>query len=227
LFVRIPCLLITFLVLAGCQTAQMKLTPALSGVAPLSVQGANPRVWNSDLSFGAWRTSQVHEGLTWNFGYRLLGIEARYGQQPYRMTISSGAVHVQGECITRSLALSRKELSVDPAFGNLPALSCGFAGADEGILLLRSTALNAESGEIHFGGDRWAVRSVDSFAGSPVRSTEPVGYEFSVGDDVVAAVETINSGRVWISPALSPEDQARVAALAAALLLYRPAETGS
>jgi hypothetical protein len=226
LSVRIALTLVTCLAIAGCQTAQMKLDPALSAVMPLSVEGANPRVWNSQISFGPWATSEVREGLTWGFGYRLLGVEARYATQPYRIVLSSGDTRLQGECITRALALSRKGLAVDPAFGMLPALSCGFTGAGDGTLRLKTTASNAEEGEIVFGTDRWTIRSVNNFAGSPISSAEPAGYEFGHEGQVVAAVETINHGRVWMSPALSREEQARVAVLATALLLYDPAETG-
>ncbi|HEY5809278.1 MAG TPA: hypothetical protein VIT67_14990 [Povalibacter sp.] len=211
--------------MTGCQTAQMKTAPALANVAPFVVQGANPRVWNSDISFGPWHTSQVREGLTWSFGYRLLGIEARYAQQPYQVVIASGAARVQSECITRALALSRDGLAVDPAFGKLPALSCGFTGAGEGTLRLNTTASNAEHGEIVFGGERWTLRSVDTFDGSPIRNTEPIGYELSDERGIVAAVEIINSGRVWISPTLSAQQQSRIAALAVVLLLYDPAQT--
>lgn len=210
---------------AGCQVAQMKVSPALADVAPFSVRGANPRVWNTDVAFGPWHTSQVREGLTWSFGYRLLGIEARYAQQPYQLVVATGNARLQAECITRALSLSRNDLSVDPALGRLPALSCGFTGADEGTLRLNTTAANAEQGEVVFGSDRWSVRSVDTFQGSPIRNTEPIGYELSDDGSVVAAVETINSGRVWISPALSPQQQSRVAMLAAVLLLYDPAQT--
>ena len=224
--VRSALMLVTCLAIAGCQTAQMKVDPSLSAVAPLSVVGANPRVWNSQISFGPWATSEVREGLTWGFGYRLLGVEARYASQPYRIVVASGDARMQGECITRALALSRKGLTVDPAFGMMPALSCGFTGMGEGTLRLKTTASNAEKGEIVFGTDRWTIRSINEFAGSPIRSTEPAGYEFSYDDQVVAAVETINHGRVWISPALSREEQARIAALATVLLLYDPAETG-
>jgi hypothetical protein len=212
--------------LVGCQTAQMQVSPELNTVAAFDVTGANPRVWNAPLSFGPWTTTQVREGLTWGFGYRLLGIEASYAQQPYRLAMSAGSATMQAECITRALVLSREGLEVDPSFGTLPALSCGFAGAGEGMLRLRMTATNAEEGEMTFGASRWTLRSTDRFEGSPIRSSGPVGYELSRDGAIVAAVETINRGRVWISPALPEDERARAAVAAAALLLYRPARSG-
>lgn len=223
LFVRHAWILAVGLAAAGCQPAQMRLAPALAGVTPLAVEGANPRVWNSDIAFGQWRTSQVREGMTWSFGYRLLGIEARYGQQPYQLVLTSGTTQVQAECISRAMMLSRNSLSVDAAFGKLPALSCGFTGAGEGTLRLHVTALNEETGEIAFGNERWSIRSVSSFAGSPIRGTEPVGFELFAQGEIIAAVETINAGRVWIAPHLTLQQQARLAASITVLLLYEPA----
>ena len=214
-------LVIPFLLaIASCQTAQIELAPALVDVTPMQVQGANPRRWNAPVSFGPWATTDVREGLTWNFGYRLLGIDTSFAFQPYRLAISSGDRAVQAECITRSAVLSRKDLSVDPSFGRIPALACGFRGEGEGTLRLHATAMNREEGEIAFGGAVWQIRSVHEFAGSSIPSGDPWGYEIRSNDRVIAAVETINRGRVWIDPALREEEKARLSAIATALLLY-------
>lgn len=197
----------------------MRVDPALAASAPLEVSGANPRTWNTPIRFGPWATSLAREGGTWDFGYRLLGIDANFAFQPYRLTVSNGSSPVQAECITRAATLSRNDLSVDPSFGRIPALACGFRGAGEGTLRLRTTATNAEEGEIAFGNARWTVRSVRNFEGSSIPSSEPLGYEISRDGRVVAAVETINRGRVWIDPALDENDRARLAAVATALLL--------
>jgi hypothetical protein len=91
-------------------------------------------------------------------------------------------------------------------------------------LRLRTTATNAEEGTIEFGPDTWRIRSVRKLEGSSIPSGEPLGYEILRGTDVIAAVETINRGRVWMSPSLSEAEKARVATVATALLLYEPAD---
>jgi hypothetical protein len=216
-------LLIPFVLSAACQTAQIQLAPDLVAVEPMTVQGANPRRWNAPISFGSWATNEVREGFTWDFGYRLLGIDASFAFQPYRLAIASGDRTVQAECVTRAAVLSRNDLSVDPSFGRIPALACGFRGAGEGTLRLNTTAMNKEEGEILFGSSRWDIRSVHRFAGSSIPSGDPLGYEISRDGRVIATVETINRGRVWMDPALSAEEQGRVAAIATAVLLYEPA----
>ncbi len=214
----------TFLLLVACAPAQMRVAPALSALEPFPVAGANPRRWNSQISFGPWKTSVAREGLKWDFGLPLLGVAAGYGTQPYRVVLASARQPIQAECVTRSVTLARGSVSVDPALGNLPALACGFTGQGDGTLRLRITATNAEKGRLEYSDAQWEVSSVDRLQGSPLPSAEPLGYEITSGNRVVAAVETLNQGRVWMDPALSARDKERLAATIAVLLLY-PRET--
>ena len=213
----------TALALSACQVAQMPVAPSLAPVDAVPVAGANPRRWNSQIAFGPWRTEVAREGLKWDFAAPLLGLTAGFSFQPYRVVLSAGGEPIQAECITRAASLARGSLSVDPALGHIPALACGFRGRGDGTLRLRTTATNKEDGSVDFGDTRWTLRSVHRFRGSSIPSGEPLGYEFAGGDRVVAAVETINQGRVWIDPAVSPRDQERLAVAVMVLLLYDPA----
>ncbi len=214
------------LLLGACQPAYMRVAPTLAGMPVYAVEGANPRKWNSPVSFGPWQTTTAREGMRWDFGLPLLGITAGYATQPYRLVIAGNGPVVQAECVSRAASLARKSLAVDPTFGRLPALACGFRGAGEGTLRLRTTATNTEEGTIDFGDGAWTVRSVSHYEGSPLPSPLPLGYEISRNGFIHAGVETINRGRVWIDPALPAEDQARLAAAITALLLYVPASGG-
>ena len=69
---------------------------------------------------------------------------------------------------------------------------------------------------------RWQVSST-----SVTENTHPgslIGYEIRRDDSVVAGVQVINGGRVWISPASSQLDQDRFATAITALLIYRERE---
>jgi hypothetical protein len=107
----------------------------------------------------------------------------------------------------------------------IPALGCGFRSDGEGTLRLNTSAVNREEGQIEFGSSAWQIRSVQKYAGSSIPSGEPLGYEILSGGRVIATVETINRGRVWIDPSVNAMDQARIAGVATALLLYDPAQT--
>jgi len=50
---------------------------------------------------------------------------------------------------------------------------------------------------------------------------EPEGYEFVLDDKTIAAVETINNGRVWMRPELNEELKLVLAGVSTALLLNR------
>lgn len=218
---------LTLILATACQTAQMQVTPSLASAPAMAVEGANPRRWNAPIRFGPWSTLEAREGLTWQFGKRLLGIDARFAFQPYQFALAAGDQPLQGECITRALVLSRNGLAIEPARNEVPALACGFRAAEEGTLRLRTTLRNTEQGEIAFGGSTWEVRSVHEIIGGKVRNGDPVGYEITDGERTLAAVETINHGRVWMSPALDEEERGKVALAATALLLYEPAAIDS
>lgn len=201
----------------------MQVAPALEPLAAVPVSGANPRKWNAPVSFGPWRSEVAYEGMKWDFALPLLGITVGYSTQPYRVVATAGGNPIQAECHARAVALARKGLEVDPAFGNLPAFACGFQGRGSGTLRVHATAMGQETGTIDFGDTKWALRSVHRFRGSSIPSGPPLGYEFEGGGRVVAAVEVINQGRVWIDPAVSPRDQERLAVAIMVLLLYDPA----
>lgn len=209
--------------LPACQVAQMQVAPSLEPLVAVPVSGANPRKWNAPLSFGPWRSEVAYEGMKWDFALPLLGIAAGYATQPYRVVATAGGNPIQAECHARAVSLARKGLEVDPAFGKLPAFACGFEGRGSGTLRLHATAMGQETGTIDFGDTRWGLRSVHRFRGSPVPSGPPLGYEIEGGGRVVAAVEVINQGRVWLDPAISPRDQERLAVAIMVLLLYDPA----
>jgi hypothetical protein len=181
-------------------------------------------VWNRPIGFGPFQSSEVREGMNWGFSIPLLGIDASYRSQPYRLVLESPSGPIQVECVTRSMELSRSGFAVDPALGRMPVLGCGFRAGDDEWTMGLFDRTPGRRGEI--GGENpWTIRSVLVTEGSPISSSEPLGYEILRGGEVIGAVEVINRGRVWMVPSLDPGDQQRVAAAAAALLLFRdPAE---
>jgi hypothetical protein len=86
-------------------------------------------------------------------------------------------------------------------------------------LLEMPTIAGSEEGNIEFGVTSWHLQSVNRIEGGRGPG-DIVGYEMRRGSEVIAAVETMDHGRVWLSPALTPLDQDRVAIVAMALLVY-------
>lgn len=211
--------LFLLLTLGACTTAQIDL-PADS----YTVEGANPRRWNQPLSFGEWRTSMVDEGTTRSFLADLDIVQVGKADQGYRMTIGGAFV----ECHTREAVIGRDGFFLDANLGREPLLVCGVddAGARSVLALSRSGKIEpAFRGELRgvSGGPAFEVRSIQRVTGSSLPSGEPFGYEILSAGRRVAAVETINRGRVWIDPSAPNRDTLA----AAALLLFRDPDAGT
>ncbi len=206
------------LLLVSCTTAQIDLPDG-----SYAVEGANPRRWNQPISFGEWRTSTVNEGTTRSMFVDLDIVQVGKVDQGYRMNLGDVAV----ECHTREILISRAGFFVDANLGREPLLVCGLdeAGMRSLFALSRTGAIEPTfRGELRgvAGGPAFEVRSIHRVAGSSIPSGEPFGYEILSDGRRVAAVETINRGRVWIDPNAPNRDV--LAGTAAALLLFRDVE---
>jgi hypothetical protein len=215
---------------AGCATARMKVDPTLSTVQPLPVTGANPRRWGEPVRFGPHATGKVRgtDTLGWSLG--LLGGPGFSGShRPYAWTATGPSGALDAECHQEGLEVFAQggslTFDVRGATGQ-PALACAFRaapGAAPWTLALRATGRPdpAYRGELRGGGGVYAVRSVHALEGSPVPMGTPAGYAVERDGQVVALVETMNAGRVWLP---GPADEGALAAAATALLLFQPEE---
>ena len=108
-----------------------------------------------------------------------------------------------------------------------PKFHCRYSGAADGALTLTEEVALGDpmSGELEFGADRWQVRSTAATENKLIAPPGSlIGYEIRRDGRVLAGVEVINGGRVWISPASSQLDQDRFATAITALLIYREIE---
>jgi hypothetical protein len=214
---------LSLLLLSACATAQLDL-PA----GAMTVEGSNPRTWNRPIAFGPYRTAWVDEGTrrSWLAGLNLVSFGR--ADQAYHLALGETTI----ECHTREFVIGRKGFYIDPTLGRLPLLVCGFDQAGAQTTLLLSKTGRAEPslrGEIRtVGGEEpaLAVASLHRPAGAVIGSPEPFGYEIRSGARVIGIVETVNRGRVWIDPELGQTEQDRLAAAAAALLLFRDPDAG-
>lgn len=214
-------LLPLLVLLTACVTAQIDL-PADAW----TVEGANPRWWNRPISFGPYRTENVREGTTRSWLADLDLVQIGKADQGYHLTINDVAV----ECHTREIVIGRAGFFVDASLGREPLLVCGYdRGGARSVLALSRTGRGEPSlrGELREanGGAAYEVRSLHRHAGGGFPSVEPFGYEFLRDGRRIAAVETINRGRVWIDP--SAPDRETLAAAAASLLLFRDPDAGT
>lgn len=194
----------------------------------VAVQGANPRTVNASLSFGPWSTTAVNEGATlaWLADSGILQLGRT--DQSYRMILQGTTGVTNIECHAGELVAGSGGVFVEASLGQSPILVCGFerVGLRSILAITRSGKVNPTlAGELRqIGGTTYEVRSINRASQSTVTSPEPFGFEIGRDERAFALIETVNRGRVWISPdAPNRED---LAAAAAALLLFRDPDAG-
>lgn len=214
------------LLLGGCSLVQVAVPAELATAPRLEARGRQGVRIHQRLSFGPFRTDPVSRSWTRVEGDSA-GITAREGKrQRYSFTLREGESEVaRGNC---RVALNTSTTHLGPlATSDAPAmaLACDFGMADNSVVLLELATPRAGHPE------RGTLRPRDpSGAAVEIEGTrrvdgprplccETVGYHLRRDGRVIATVQTINRGAVWLAPELAGADRATVAAGAAALLL--------
>lgn len=220
---------------AGC-AARMKVAPVLEeGAEAWEVIGASPRIWGAPIAFGPWRAAAaVSDGTTLGWSADVLGLGRLAGaRRPYALRLEGPAGAMDVECLQQRLeAVAPFGVAVDlEGLGGTPALACAFrprgatTWAGAWTLLVRATGAPAAAyqGELRDArGVSFSVASVHALAGGGAPLGTPAGWTVERQGTPVAAVETLEAGRVLI--ARRESEGAALAASAAALLLFQPEE---
>lgn len=190
------CLLPALLTLTACvSTAKMALPESASTAVEYTVTGANPFAWDKQLQFGRWHTTHLKDkgrldaGL--NFGKIAVG-GTYHGKTLHTNT------GTEARCSGLLLSASKGTLAVDPAFGNLPVLSCTLAGTLQGELSLRQDHLNHLQGQLVSGNAVYDISSVHQLDGGLFSSAVPLGFHLKKQQQLLWSVEKINAGRVLL-----------------------------
>jgi hypothetical protein len=214
----------------------MKLSPELTTAPALPVAGRGQ--W-SLLAFGSWHASmpspyRMH-GWQISGTPRFVPANAELSVKaddaslefevvadaPASLPTSAGCL-AQGRFASLTSFHGRTTDETSVTIPGYPRLDCEFTGARTGTLTMRADfATQIDLGGATFGTDRWLVHSVNTHAQQ--HSNVPLtrfGYEIVLGERVVAAVETYGTGRVWMVPDLSREQQEQLSTVVAALLYY-------
>ena len=215
---------ILLLLLTACASVQ-PVRIAVPSPA-MTVEGANPRVWNRPISFGDWRTLSVNEGTTRSFLADLGILDVGKTDQAYRMVLQGPGAQTDVECHMREVVVGAAGVFVQASLGKEPILVCGFTRKGyRSVLALTRSGKGEPSlvGELRqVGGTTYDVRSIHRAVGGTIPSGDPFGYEIVRDEQAFAMVETVNQGRVWIDPEAPNRDD--LAAAAAALLLFKDVE---
>jgi hypothetical protein len=208
------------LLTAACTPASMAVRPPLHLDADqYPATGHQVRRVDADLNVGPWTAGRVKEGWTFSWGLENVQGSLITASRPLRFQVAGPDTNgVLVECHSRRLDAARGGLSVDLS-GLTQRLRCGLeTGGRHYHLTLRPTA-GGFSGRIHELDIE--LTSNHRFHGSSIRSASPLGFDFQQNGNAIAAVETINHGRVWVHRNLDAEARALLVAASMALMLMR------
>ncbi len=214
----------------GFKEARVEVPEALAAAAPMEVSGHRVRTLDKPMAFGGFRVVGVKEGVEFSWSAEAFGVRGGSARQRYRFVLESPAGESREvECRSRAIEAWRRGWTVELTEAFTPRLACGVksegellrlvlgSGGSRAGLELRGALLAGESEA-----QLLALRSLHKLEGTRLPFGEPAGYVLERDGVAVAAVETLNRGRVWLAPDLDPATSGAAAAAAAALLFYNP-----
>jgi hypothetical protein len=212
------------LMVAGCQTARMPLPDGLAAAERMPVSGRQGIRPGTRLRFGSFEANPVTR--SWVRGReRGRGPTAmeRERTETYRFTLREDGAEtwfVACRASLRSVRFDLGPIQVHPS--DQSALYCNLQSmADERIaweLELAERHGRPLAGTLALAATRLDVVGTARVAGA-LSMGLTTGYEIRAGDEVLGAVEVINSGAIWLRHDLDPVRRPLLAATAAALLL--------
>jgi len=218
---------------------QMKIAPELATTAPTAVTGRSPEGWTRQFQFASWRVRQLETPLIWNATSSIstrplpsnTELHVAFDRASFQFELATASQNVvtsanclaQGHFAGVTETRGRVTDTTDIALPGFPRVNCDFAGTQQGTLSLRVAdyVSQRDAGDAELNGHRWSIRSVNSLQSQRVSfPIARLGYEILAEGKVLAAVETWNIGKLWMSADTGPMQQEEIAVIAAALLQY-------
>ena len=218
---------------------QMKVAPDLATATPTPVTGRSPEGWTREFQFANSRVRLPQSPLVWNATSSIstprlpsnteLHVALDRASVQFELLSASQAVVTTANCLAQGRFAGVTETrgrvtdTTDINLPGYPRVNCDFMGMQKGTLSLRVTdyVSQRDAGDAELNGHPWTIRSVNSLqsqsGGFPIAR---LGYEILAEGKVLAAVETWNVGKVWISPTAGATQQEEISVIAAALLQY-------
>ena len=214
--------------LAGCTVPNMQVDPNLSAsTQAMPVSGRQGWLVNQQLAFGGFSSGPVKR--SWTTGYnipfivRFSGAKEKLGFPVSNPAGESAEFFCLGKLREYDLPVFNKAFEVK--LKTTDVFTCGIALGEQSYEfysenLNQNPRFSEITGQLQTPAGVITIHPVGSLQGGQSSwSTTALGYELKQDGRTVAAVETLNEGRVWISPELPADEQLLVAGVASALLL--------
>jgi hypothetical protein len=221
----VPAALIAIaLALTGCHAARMPVPESLVSAERMAVSGRQGMKLNQELRFGSYRVHPIKRSWTRGRDRGSMPVASQSERsQSFELTIGedeTAFAFVACRASAESVRIDLGVVEMNPA--DRSALYCNIQSTTDRLVAwemeLQERRARPLAGTITGGPSRFHVVGTNRLErGLPVDVT--TGYELRDGDRVVAAVEVVNGGAVWLSPDLEPGPRRVMAAAAAALLV--------
>ncbi|WP_321281748.1 hypothetical protein [Marinifilum fragile] len=233
--IQILSLILLFLcfTLIQCKIAEVIINEDLEqSTSPMLVTGNNDLSFKDKvIEFGDFSTSKVHESLNEEkrkSGFMKISFES--SEEIFSFTqFCQNEKCLQVECVSVYL---NKEM---PMFGEFLSYDLKSKNYFAGTLYCKNTFILRDfvvyfsdevfkpkaKGFVNFSPQQKIIIKPAFISKSKIFQIDPEGYEFLLNDKTIAAVETINNGRVWMRPDLDEEMKLVLAGVSTALLLNR------
>jgi hypothetical protein len=225
-------LLSTLLIASHPVKAQkLILSPELADATEMKVKGRQGWQFNQVIRFGEFSTSKVKRG--WTKGYDL-GFTLRFQKASEKLSYTQMTPEGKQAEVLAVSRFKSTEYELVRDFLSYPIeQEYTFAGtiipADTSSSSWEFIVFNPEGTFIRNGdcgkaqnaqGETIFIHGIQQIEGLPKWMTGAYfGFEFIQHGKTVAAVSTVNNGKVWMQEALNPDTRLIVAALTSALLL--------
>ncbi len=214
------------LLLAGCELVQMRVPRGLEN-SEMELEDTASLFREKHLKFGPWLMSEVDRDWTSStsssWSLILVSKSEISSRQGYRFVLNkSGQPAFAVECLTAH-ASSEVDIGLFTIEEGSTFLS-GRVFRPDGKTVVASLNLpvsGSESpGRIDFGGRSWSV-APEYRTSQGNAYLDHSGFVLRAGSTAIAAVQTVNKARIWLSSSLPEEDKDMAAALLCALALYK------
>ena len=216
---------------AGCTAARMAIPADLeSRSEAYPCVGRGGFSLSEKFSFGPYEISDIRRGWTHRVAWGLVFYERSKAHQQYEFTLRAPSGKTwQGQAAT---GVRKEDLKDTVAGGELTwglsravhvVARFGLAGQTNAWTL----ALAEERGDVVLkgtladGATIYRVEGTRQLAGTSIPLMENAGFLIYDGTRLVAAIDLLNAGSVYLDRTLSPARREPLAAAATALLLYR------
>ena len=215
-----------------CRTARYDVPGDLASESPeWIVQGRQGFNFKEAISFGPFRTLDVDRSWTKTSSWGGDWFSSNKAKQTYEFMLQeTGGPVWEAQCAT---GVSKQEMRFEEMLGGELEIevqanvffACSFRQRGEKkvwrLAMNQSTSEMVMNGALTDRATRIKIQGSQKLQGSPIPLSDPTGYEFVLDGKVVAAVEVINKGAVWIRPSVDKETRSALATAATALLLYK------